>query len=143
MSRADSEGSTFPDLVIRVADEPSGANHAAFCDALPTATVFLKLIGMPDRTAPGERYTVPKGGGVRMRYARLPNGMHMVRASAAPPRDVAADEVVATMTGLEVLRMVMQMPAQGLLVAAEDERNSWTAITRDGIASILRGASAH
>lgn len=87
---------------------------------------------------------VPKEVGVRIRYARLPNGMQLVRAFAAPPRDVAADEVVVTMTGLEVLRMVIQMPqAQGLLMAAEDERNSWTAITRDGITSILKESSAH
>jgi hypothetical protein len=48
------------------------------------------------------------------------------------------NEVVATMTGLEVLRMVIKMPAQGLLVAAEDERSSWTAITRDGVSSMLK-----
>jgi hypothetical protein len=140
MSRPEPGGvARFRDLVIRVADEPGGGNHAAFCQALPLTTVFVKLMGVPDPAAPGERYVVPRGTGVRLRYVHLPNGMQMIRVSAAPPRDVAADEVVATMTGLEALRMVMKMAAQGLVVAAEDDRNSWTAITRDGISAILKG----
>jgi len=137
-----SEEPNFRSLVVRVADEPNGKNHAALCRALPAATVFVKLVGVRDPTAHGEKYVVPKGGDARIRYVRLPNGMQMVRASAAPPRDAAADEVVATMTGMEILRMVTRMPVQGLLIAAEDDRNSWTAITQDGITSILNSAGA-
>jgi hypothetical protein len=108
---------------------------------LPTATLFVKLVGTPESEALGAKYVVPSGGGVRIRYARLANGMQMVRASAALPRKVAVDEVVATMTGIEILQMTMKMPAHGLIVAAEDDRDSWTAIKREGFASILRGAA--
>ena len=129
---------TFRDLVIRVAEKPTGESHAAFCDALRKATVFVRLIGIPDPDVPGERYIVPKGAQVRTRSVRLRQGMQMVRISATPPREVAPDEVIATMTGEEALRMAMQMDGHGLIVAAEDKRNSWTAITRQGIASLLK-----
>jgi len=130
---------SFRSLVVQVADSPNAENHAAFSRALPAATLFVKLARVTGPVAHGERYVVSKGSDVRIRYVSLPNGMRMVRASAAPPRDVAADETVGTMTGTEVLRVVARMPVAGLLVAAEDERNSWTAITQQGIASILKG----
>lgn len=132
--------STFRDLVIRVAEKPTGKSHAAFCDALRTATVFVKLIGVPDPDVPGDKYAVPKGAQVRTRSVRLGQGMQMVRVSAAAPREVAPDEVIATMTGREALQMAMQMDGHGLIVAAEDERKSWTAITREGIAALLKAS---
>ncbi len=133
---------SFGDLVIRVSDQPNPENYEAFCNALLTTTVFVKLAGIPEHLVPGQRYVV-RGSAVRMPYVKLPNGMRMVRVSATAPRIVAKDEVVATMTGLETLEMVMKSPeAQGLLVAAEDERDSWAAIERDGIASILEGVGS-
>jgi hypothetical protein len=134
--------SAFREIVIRVADEPSAENHAAFGAALPTATVFVKLVGMKAPTVPGERYLVPAGSNVQMRFARLANGMQMVLASAVWPRRVAPDEVVATMTGLELIQMATKTPAEGVLVAAEDERDSWTAIKRDAFAAIVGGGAS-
>jgi hypothetical protein len=130
------------DLVIRIANAPTGANHAALYAALPKATVFVKLLGLKNPPPPGERFLVPPGGNVQMRNARLPNGMQMVLASAASPRSVAADEIVGTMTGLELLQMVMKTPAEGVLIVAEDERDSWTAIKRESFAAILGRASS-
>jgi hypothetical protein len=137
MARGEVSAPALRDLVIRVAREPNADNHALFCEALERAVVFVKFVGASE-PGRGERQAMQAGAGVRMRHVVLPNGSQMLGASAAPPRSVAADETVATISAQALLRMVMQTPAQGLVVSAEDEGDSWTVITRDGIASILK-----
>lgn len=128
------------DLVARVADEPSARNQAAFSRALLTAKLFVKITGAADISGAGGGQIVGPESRMRIACSLLPNGMRMVRTSAVPPRNIAADETVATLGALEVMEMVLKMPADGMIVAAEDERNSWTALTREGIVQIVRAA---
>src|SRR5580658_3381211 len=74
MSRVEAgDAISLQDLVIRVANAPSNENHIAFSQALPTATVFVKLVGVPGAPAASRRFSVSPGGSVRVRYARLPS----------------------------------------------------------------------
>jgi hypothetical protein len=135
-------GERLKDIVIRVAAQPSAESHAALRSALPAAIVFVELTGVPkpaSGTGPPDRL----GPDARVPLARLPNGMRMVKVSASSPRRVAANVVVGTMTGREALRMVMKTDADGIVIAAEDEKNSWTAIKRRGIQEILARLEAN
>jgi hypothetical protein len=131
----DHQPQSLRELIIYNADNPGDENRDRIWNAVLTGRLFVTVKGLPPSIGRGERVLAPAGS--EMRSTRLPNGMVLARASAVPPRDLAADETVAMMTGLELLQMVMKTPLDGLLVAAEDDRDSWTAMTREGIASIL------
>ena len=123
--------------VVRAAEQPTVANQETFRAALPHSRIFVQLRGVSGVRS-GDRYEVPPGASVRMPSAQLPNGLRMVKVCAAPPRRLANDEVIGTMTGLQAMQMTLKTPADGLLVSAEDERDSWTALTRQMIAELLK-----
>jgi hypothetical protein len=76
-------GLSLRDLLPRVANELCDENYGASRDALPTATIFVKLVGVPNPTIRGDRYVVPGGRGVQIAYTRLPSGMQLIPAFAA------------------------------------------------------------
>ena len=140
MSNDPARAVSLRDLVIDVADRPGLQNRSAAIASLVVATVFLKVVAGQELRAqrPGAKYDVRDGTGVRS--VRLPNGMLMVLVSAVPPRVVAPDEVVVTMAGREALAMALKIPDTGLIVTAEDDRDSWIAIPQGEIAGILSKA---
>jgi hypothetical protein len=129
------------ELVIRAADDPSDANLATVCRALPSATLFFVVRGAPN-TKPGETVAVGPGD-VTLPMVRVRDEAgDMVRASVVPPRAradaaVARDDVLASMDGRKLLEMVMKTPADGLAISAEDDRDSWVALPREQISAIL------
>ena len=125
-------------LIVRIASEPTRVNEAAVATALPGATLYLTFTGAPASWAPGQRHVVGAVDQIAVKRCRLANGMEMILTSAAPPKSVEAGETVVTMTGVEVIDMVLKMPPIGLVVRAEDERDSWTALTHERLESLRR-----
>jgi hypothetical protein len=132
----DGADSSIRDLVIMVAANPTVQTQTNFVRALPAATLFVKM-AMRGGGQPAAEKFVAEAGDTVMRSARLPNGMEMAHSFAVPPRLLQPGEFVATMTGRQLLEMVLKTSLSGLLVAAGDERGSWGAVTRAEIPSVL------
>jgi hypothetical protein len=129
--------SAIRDAVIKVAAHPTAGNYDAFKRLLPTAQLFVRIEHVPSGLKQGQPFVTDTNTPVRMRYVRLANGMSMVLASCVPPRHRASGEAIATITATEILRMILKTTADGLVVSAEDDRNSWTAVTRNQIQQLL------
>jgi hypothetical protein len=132
-------GRRLADVVVALADKPSVRGQAELARLLPGAQLYVKMIGVSGEVSHGQKIVVGREQPVSIRTARLPNGTEMLLAFVAPPKDLAPNEVVGTMTGRELLTMAARADANGILVAVEDARQSWTALGRDAIASILAG----
>jgi hypothetical protein len=124
-----------------LADRPTGALQTKCQSLLLHTTVSVKLIGVEQLAGCGTKVIARAERPLRMRKVRLGSGAEMVLAFVVPPRKIDSRETVATMTRLELLRMVVKTETAGVVISAEAPRSSWAGIERERIPAILGEAA--
>lgn len=125
-------------LVIRIADEPTADSTAELMSALPGSALFLKVTGLSNQYRAGDTLVVGRSEQLQVVTAQLPNGKKMVSAYCAPPRANSSERIVS-LPAMEVLKLVANSSADGLVISAGDQRQSWTAIVRATVIALLAG----